>query len=172
MILPFMLNRDEYEGYRFDQPWNSPHNLAFAEAMEEGQLNCHYFHCPSDRESDIRNTSYVMVVGPKTISDGPTSTRMKDFTDRISVTIMIAEMSDSGIHWMEPRDLSYYEMTFRINASNGKGVRSKHPYGVNVVFFDSTVRFIEDNIDPLLLKGLLIRDGGEDVRRFYNSMSP
>jgi prepilin-type processing-associated H-X9-DG protein len=165
LLLPFLERRDLYDRLRLDEPWNSPHNLALA----EGVL-C--YHCPSDRDSSKLDTSYVMVVGPRTISNGPTSTSLKDITDGTGNTILIVEMSDSGIHWMEPRDLKFDEISFKINDPDGTGIRSKHPGGANVAFCDSSTYWIKDNVDPELLRGLLTRNGGEDVSEFFNRPNP
>jgi hypothetical protein len=162
LIMPFLENQEFIDRYRFDEPWNSPHNRALADGIPHG-MNPNYpiYHCPSDRDSDKWDTSYVMVVGPRTISDGPTSTSREDFTDGISNTIMIVEMSESGIHWMEPRDLKFDEMSFRINDPDRRGIRSKHLGGVNIVLCNMNSRVVHENIDPEVLKGLLTRNGGD-----------
>ena len=70
-----------------------------------------------------------MVVGPDTISDGPHSTRPDDIKGRSSCTIVVVEVVGTGIHWAEPRDLSFEPMSFRVNDPNGKGISSEHPNG-------------------------------------------
>jgi hypothetical protein len=173
LLLPFLGAEALYDRYRFDEPWNSPHNLALAGGVPHGRDEDYpIYHCPNDRDSDKFDTTYVMVVGPRTISDGPTSTSEKDFTDGITNTIMIVEMSDSGIHWMEPRDLKFDEMSFKINDPDGRGIRSKHPGCVNVESCDGCTHTVLQNIDPKLLKGLLTRNGGEDVSEFLNPRDP
>jgi hypothetical protein len=162
LLLPFMDAQALYDRYRFDEPWDSPHNLALAESVPVGRdKNYPVFHCPQDRDSNKSDTSYVMVVGSQTISDGPTSTRISDFTDGLTNTIVIVEMSESGIHWMEPRDLRFDGMSFKINDPEGRGIRSKHPGGANVSAGDASVHWIQENIDAKILKGLLTRNGGE-----------
>ncbi len=169
LIMPFIENREFTDRYRFDEPWNSPHNRALAHGIPHGMdPNYPIFHCLSDRNSDKWDTSYVMVVGPRTISDGPTSTREEDFTDGISYTIMIVEISDSGIHWMEPRDLKFDEMSFKINDANAIGIRSRHRGGANLVLCDMSVHFLKDSVAPETVKALLTRNGRENVGVFFN----
>ena len=106
-------------------------------------------------DSDKLDTSYVMVVGKETMSAGTNSIRIKDITDDLSNTIMLAEMSESGIPWMAPRDLNFDTMTFKINDPKGKGIRSKHPGVADVGLFDGSARALSENIDPKVLRALL-----------------
>ena len=76
---------------------------------------------------------------------------------------MVAEMSDSGIHWMEPRDLKVGEMSFKINDNVRKGIRSQHHGVANAMFADGSVRRLSEDIDPKVLRGLTTIAGGEDI---------
>ena len=149
-----------YERYNFDEPWNGPHNRALAGGLPIGMSGVYpWYHCASDGDSDKLHRSYVMVVGANTFSAGSTTTKFKDFTDGSANTIALAEMSKSGIHWMEPRDLNFDEMSFRINDPNGQGLRSEHPGVVNVMFADGMVRSVRNDIDPEVLKSHFMISG-------------
>ena len=169
--MPFLENQEFIDRYRFNEPWDSPHNRALAHGIPHG-MNPNYpiYHCPSDRDSDKWDTSYVMVVGPGTISDGPTSRSLDQCPNGPSRTIMIVEMSESGIHWMEPRDLKFDQMSFKINDPGGGGIRSKHRGGAMIVFGDGDQRFIHATEDPELVKDLLAgkrsKRAGEFFQRF------
>ena len=104
-----------------------------------------------------------MVVGPKAFSAGSTTTKKEDFTDGTAHTIALVEMSKSGIHWMEPRDLNYDEMSFKINDPNGQGLRSEHPGVVNVLYADGAVRSVRQDVDPQVLKRLFYNLGQEKL---------
>ena len=110
------------------------------------------YHCPSDADSDRLDTSYVMVVGKGTISAGPNSVRMEDITDGTSHTIGLAEMAESGIPWIEPRDLKFDDMSFKINDFPNKCIRSRHPGIANVMMMDVSVHSLKEDIDPKVLK--------------------
>jgi prepilin-type processing-associated H-X9-DG protein len=165
LLLPYLEREDLYKKIRLDEPWNSPHNRQIFQT-EDVRL----FHCPyaPDAKDD---TSYMMIVGPNTISDGPHSVRLEDISrkDGTWTTIMIAEVEDSGTHWAEPRDLDFKDMSFRINDPNGRGIGSYHPGIANVVFADGSVRSIKDDIDPKLLKSLITINGKEDVSEFFRN---
>ncbi len=160
LLLPYCEENALYERYNFDEPWNSPHNRTLADGLPIGMSGVYpWYHCASDRNSNKLHTSYVMVVGPNNFSAGSTTTKIKDFTDGTAHTIALAEMSKSGIHWMEPRDLKFDEMSFIINDPNGQGLRSEHPTVVNVLFADGTVHVIHKDVDPEVLKSNFMISG-------------
>jgi prepilin-type processing-associated H-X9-DG protein len=126
------------------------------------------YHCASDRRSDKLHTSYVMVVGANTASAGATSTRCKDFSDGLSCTVVLAEMSRSGIHWMEPRDASYDDLSGSRNASQRRVLRSEHSGTFNAAFADGHAAAIRADIDPEVLKSLFTISGGEKTSGLYD----
>jgi prepilin-type processing-associated H-X9-DG protein len=158
-----------YEQYRFSEPWNGPHNKMIAEGLPIGMSGVYpMYHCASDDHSDRFDTSYVMVVGPDTVSSGANARTKEECTDGTSCTIALGEMSESGIPWMEPRDLKFEEMSFRLNDPHGRGLRSRHPAGVNALFLDGTVRTLHEDIDPELLKSLFQFSDGKDCRAIWD----
>lgn len=168
LLLPYVGAQDVLDRYRLEEPWNSPHNRSLAQGAPSGMTFFYpLYHCPSDRQSSKWDTSYLMIVGPRTISAGPTSTRMKDITDGASNTILVAEMCESGIHWMEPRDLRVDEMSFKINDPDYIGIASRHPGRAYVGVADGSVRSLPDNADPRLVEGATTINGREDVSALW-----
>ena len=90
-----------YERYRFDEPWNGPNNsLLHREVIEA-------YSCPSDGGGyQSRWTSYLAISGPSTIWRHDALVRLEDITDQQATTLCLVEVANSGIHWMEPRDLT------------------------------------------------------------------
>jgi prepilin-type processing-associated H-X9-DG protein len=162
LLLPFMDQQALYEQYDFKEPWDGPNNSRLV-----GTIDNVFYRCPSEDSTVGRSqTSYVMIVGPGTISDGPTPTRISQIADGTSNTIMLVEVTGSGIHWAEPRDLKLEEVTFAVNDGAGNGIGSRHPGVANVLLCDGTAHSIDESIDPELLRDITTIAGGEDVGRF------
>jgi prepilin-type processing-associated H-X9-DG protein len=157
LILPYMGERNLYDQYRLDEPWDSPNNRRISD------LAVGLYQCPSQPDSKDPTTNYMMVVGPRTVSDGSHGRKIADITDGLHDTIMLVEVADSGTWWAEPRDLSFDQVNFKINSSKRQGISSYHLGGINAAFCDGSVRFLNDSIPPQLLKAMLTIDGGEQV---------
>ncbi len=159
LILPYLGRADIYGKYDFDEPWDGPNNSKLHDTVMD------IFRCPSEKP-DAKNTdtTYVVVVGPGTIFPGEEPLGRPDISDAETCTLMVVEMANSGIHWMEPRDLRITEMAPTINSPAGKGISSKHTAGANVAFADGHVEFLDaENLTPKQLQALLTCDGGEEV---------
>jgi prepilin-type processing-associated H-X9-DG protein len=162
LILPFMEEERLYKQYRFDEPWNGPHNRELAAQMPA------VYRCPTHATTGSE-TSYAMIVGPHAISDGPTARKLSEITDGLSNTIMVAEAVGAHINWLEPRDLNTEKMTYRLNAFNSNSERiaseisSDHIGVVNVLFGDGHAEAVSNDIEPKRLKALTTIDGGESV---------
>jgi prepilin-type processing-associated H-X9-DG protein len=108
------------------------------------------------------DADYLAVVGPKAVFRDVGSTTFRDIKDGTSNTIMLAESHASGIHWMEPRDMTTDDIGFGVNSRAG-GIQSSHPGMANVLMADGSVRAISDTTDPELLKAMTTIDGNEPV---------
>ena len=156
-LLPFIDRNDLFEQYRFDEPWDGPNNRK----LHNVTLNI--FRCPSETSTNTNMTNYVAVVGPGTAWPGTKSTKLADFSDGTGNTLLIVEVADSGIHWMEPRDLHVLQMNPNINGKPGQGISSNHSGGAIVAFADGSAYFLSDDLPPETIKALLTIDGGEEV---------
>jgi hypothetical protein len=107
----------------------------------------------------------VAVVGPETAWPGPESTCLGDISaaDGLGNTILIAEEADSGIIWLEPRDLELNDMEYTVNPRLGRGMSSKHPRKAMACFGDGMVRPLPNDLPPETLRALLTISGGEEV---------
>ena len=114
LLLPWLGKKGLYNQYRFEEPWNSPHNMDIGK-----KLDGDYFRCPSDADASSSETSYMMIVGPGTISDGTSVSRIGNgISDGVSNTILLVEVTNSGASWWEPRDLDASQMSFKINSAS------------------------------------------------------
>jgi prepilin-type processing-associated H-X9-DG protein len=104
------------------------------------------------------------VVGPGTAWPGIEPVHLRDFTDGEDKTILVVEVADSGIHWMEPRDLHVVQMAPRINAPAGQGIRSRHPsMGAHVLFADAHIEWLSEDVTEDNLRAMLTIASGEKV---------
>jgi len=157
LILPYLEEQILYDQYNFDEPWDSPGNLALVGSMPD------VYRCPTDSQSGPNETNYVVITGPGTVFEGNKAYKFGDITDGTSCTILIAEVTCSGINWMEPRDLDTQKMIYRINAQSGNDIGSAHPEGTCVGYCDGSVRFLVDDTPAETLKARITRAGGEPV---------
>jgi prepilin-type processing-associated H-X9-DG protein len=160
-ILPFIEQAPLYDQYDFSEPWDGPSNR-----MLQG-VPLPAYRCPSDPGAMSAETNYVMIVGEGTLGGTPNETvRFSDVTDGLSNTILAIEVSASGIHWMEPRDVTVEEAVAYITNPTASGDRHAHPGGVNVLLGDGSVRFLPESIDPQTLRSLMTRDDGQAIPDF------
>jgi len=156
VLLIGLLDRpDIARAYRFDEPWNSPHNLKLADTVR-------VFNCPSQSDKPSLETNYLAVIGEHTFWPGARPRLKEEVTDGPENTILLVEVADSGILWTEPRDLHFSQMNPKIGASDGKGLSSHHE-GVMVSFASTHTRILPEDTAPEVLKALLTVDGGEPV---------
>jgi prepilin-type processing-associated H-X9-DG protein len=159
LLLPYLEQNALYRQYRFDEPWDGPNN-----SQLHGELVRAYF-CPSETTYSPA-TNYVVVTGSQTIWPDATPAKLADITDGLQNTILLVEVHNSGIHWMEPRDLDIAKMPMAINAPKGVSISSvHHPAGfANVVFADGAAERIPNNAPAKALRAALTISGGEKDR--------
>ncbi len=165
LILPYLDQNALHKLYDPTQPWNGPKNKMVSNRPIMVYL------CPSDpngRASHFTQSSYVAVVGPDTAWAGEKPRKLTDFGKDASNTIMLIEVTNSGISWAEPRDL----LLDALGAANGKspalalpsdhGLREEffftydHAAGVHVAMADGSVRSLRiGNRSPEELRKLL-----------------
>lgn len=157
LILPYLERADLYAQYDFDEPWDGPHNSRLAAQMPD------VFRCPSSNDAD-NLTNYVAVVGAETMWPGAGAVGLRDIADGSSTTIAVVETTGSGINWLEPRDLTFDEAVQGINSPANPSISSIHSGGVvNVLFVDSHVVALPDDIPPNVIRALLTIKGMETI---------
>jgi prepilin-type processing-associated H-X9-DG protein len=161
LILPFIDEPQLYEEYDFDEPWDGPNNRKL-----HGRRSF-LFECPSDPGRGSGSTSYVAIVGPSTMWPGAGSLNRQQCPDGLSNTVLLVEVQNSGIHWMEPRDLDITTMSFKVNGSRSTGISSGHGNGAHVLFADGTVEFLPDTASAAQVGAILTRNGSEQVNRTW-----
>jgi hypothetical protein len=145
-----------YQAYRFDEPWDGPHNAQLA-----GRIGDFYRRRGVDPDGSDR-TSFVAVVGPETAWPGALMRSKADIRDGLGQTIMIVETADANIPWMRPEDLSFDRMSFRVNDGTGRGPGSRVS-GARALLATGHVFELSDHFPPATLRAMLTIAGGEAI---------
>ena len=155
LLLPYLERQDIYGAYDFNEPWDGPNNSKLAAVWPE------VYRCPSEDQTSSQITSYVAVIGANTAWPGSDAASLREIKDGAATTLLVVECANSGIHWMEPRDLHLSQMSPTINATAGQGMCSEHPGGFQAAMCDGSVRFIPESLSADDVRALLTVDGGE-----------
>lgn len=162
LILPYIEQKPLYDQYDFSEPWDGPHNRMLAKQVPP------WLQCPSDPSlPSTASTSYVAVTGPETIWAGETGVGFNDIGDGTSNTLAVVEIANSGINWMEPRDLPFSAVALGVNPSSKSGISSAHPGMAQVVFCDGHAMPLESTISVKTLKALATKSGRETIDEEY-----
>ncbi|HZL89303.1 MAG TPA: DUF1559 domain-containing protein [Pirellulaceae bacterium] len=156
LILPELGEQELYDQYHFDEPWDGPNNRQLHDRIVD------VYRCPQDHpnrwNTAARQTSYVVIAGPGTIFPGgrkKMSVAQIANGDGCSNTLLVVEIHDSGIHWMEPRDLDLATMDFQINGKRAASISSNHEGGVMVAMVDGFVRYLDERTPPNVVRQLI-----------------
>jgi hypothetical protein len=148
LILPYLERQDLYDFYRFDEPWDSPHNLQLAASVPD------IYRCPTFNRSGSVATPYLAIVGDDTLwPDGVGFDPATSGVDRkqLDGRLMLIEVPYSQILWTEPRDLPLDELPLLWQQRTGQNVNLWHNQGrVSYARFEgSTGQATEDNAAQL-----------------------
>jgi hypothetical protein len=149
-LLLFSILDGKRTDYDFEEPWNSPKNLRFAELNPELAM---WFHCPSDDSAHPEWTSYVAMTGAETLWPGQEVVKL-DNAAKERGTILLIELHQSGIHWLEPRDITAKEIE-----SWSQREKLNHPEGFHFVTSGDHVGTLAPS-DTEIFKGMATRHGG------------
>jgi hypothetical protein len=182
LIVPYFCMRSpESHGYDFKKPWNSPGNLLVAPEFFEA-----VWKCPTAEGSGVSGrftTDYVLVTGPNTAL---TRKGTPDSRRNASVppdAVLLVEVANSDIHWMEPRDMSLDDLA-ATQADGCRPLTSHHvessywhewePAAGNIVCGDASVHFLPGPISPEDARTLLTANDGQgfNVAAFAKQMPP
>lgn len=151
-ILPLVDERELYNKFKLDEPWDSPHNKLLLDSMPE------FLHCPSRPQSEPALTHYLGFEGKRALFEKGAKIKFEDVRDGTSDTIAVVE-AEEGEPWTKPSDLPFDENETAPTSHYGAG--SKHPDGFEALKADGSTRFIKKSISPAVLKALITRNGGE-----------
>ena len=102
----------------------------------------------------------MVVVGPRTAFPGDRCLAFGDIRDGLTNTVLVVEVKNSGIHWMEPRDLHVTQMNPRINPPRGQGISSLHKGCAHAAMADGGVKTLSEQLNASEVASLLNIDAG------------
>jgi hypothetical protein len=140
LLLPYLSRLDSDGGagdtyadvsscYRWNEPWNSPHNATLAERVDA-------YRCAAQNQHRSRHphaTPFLAAVGQRAWWSGATPRQPDDIRDGLQRTACVIEATP--IHnWMEPADLS-------VEAAAGffASTLSEHRIPSNTVLWDASI---------------------------------
>lgn len=157
-IYAFVEKNMVYDQYNFNEPWNSPGNRLLH------SYSTSVYRCPSESPRvAVANTNYLIVAGPETAWPDGKALTFADIRDGTSLTLAVAEVADSGVHWLEPKDLAAADLPRAINSKGAVGIRSGHPGGGNLAMLDGAVYFFAEDTASNVIAAILTRAGNEEV---------
>ncbi len=158
LILPCLEGNAIYSKYSFREPWNGPNNSKL------GTTCWPVFQCPSDPLINGRippTTSYVAVTGPGTVWDDHCTTGRPP-------RLMVVEVANSNINWMEPKDLTLGQACRGVGDGTGPRISGHHSISggyffqdemvTNVLASDGSVWSIPVDLPPEIFRGLFVGD--------------
>ena len=153
LILPYLEQQVLYEKFKLDEPWDSPNNKQWSAVVVPT------YHSPGSG-TEMGMTNYLGVFGENAIFTGKDGTRIADIRDGTSNTIAVVEVSDEeAVPWAKPADYKYDP------DDPMAGLGGLWPRGFIAALADGSVRYINEGIDPEILKRLFSRNDGEVIDR-------
>ncbi len=139
LLLPFLGEKELFDKFRLDQPWDSEHNKALISEMPD------VYRTPGSK-AGVGQTNYLGVVGLNAafrMKKPPTT--IIDMVDGTVNTMMVVEASDdAAVPWTRPRD-------FSTESDALVGLRAG---GCLTVFADGATHFISEDASKGFLQSL------------------
>jgi len=147
LILPYLSHSDLYDRYRFDEPWNGPHNRLLANEMPE-EYRAPY----ASPGSPI--TQYLGIAGRDAAWRGTKPLTARDLQHGGVDVIWFVENAGSDVNWMEPRDIPVERALAEIGTS-GKTLRSYYGLGLPAEMTQTHLSWVSPTISSAELKKML-----------------
>jgi len=156
LLLPHLGYEELYSRYRFDEPWDGPHNRVLAVELPNR------YRSACGPGSPPTHTSFVAVIGNRTAWPGAQALTLDQFPDGADGTIAVLEMSSGGVNWMDPAEPRYDEVVSTHLRNTSETTRTIPLTGL-CLFVSGRVGHLNTRQLDELLSALLTRDGGEQV---------
>lgn len=170
LILPFLDQKELFERYNMDEPWDSPGNLAVAQELK----------VPLFSLDQPQLATYKLVTGPKTCFERGKTTHLRDVGNN---PVILVEDTQNPIPWTKPDDLAIDEAIAifdRLNNPDGMLHVDESQWYQTAKRFDSFVgmlgggqQFVVPLTEPSQMKEHFLVSDGEaeplDHQIFYDA---
>jgi len=153
LILPFLDEecRQLHAQYDFSEAWDGTANKKLLERRPA------VFACPTRMRGACRQcTAYAAIYGPQCVFRGADPIGIEEITDGLSNTLLVADVTEADIPWTKPQDI---DVTLHPKPGDRLGLSSDHVGGLQAVFADGSVRFVNNSISQATLNALFTRNG-------------
>lgn len=148
-LLPYIEQAELYNEYRFDEPWDGPHNKKLLDRMPA-------LYAVPGSGAEPTHAGYFTLTGKATLFPEGNGVKISEITDGTSNTIMFVE-ARREIPWTKPEDIPFDpEKALPELGGHIEG-------GFEAALADGSVRVIGSGIEENLLKALITRAGGEVI---------
>jgi len=149
-ILPYLDQKELYDQFHLDEPWDSEHNRKLIDRMPAAYGNPNF--------PGATTTLYQVPAGKGAMFGGAEGLKMRNMTDGTSNTIMALEVNpEQAVPWTKPVDLEYNPR------QPLEGLGKVRAGGFQALFADGHVTLISNDVDPDQLRALFTYAGREAV---------
>ena len=149
-LLPFLDEKQLFEEFELDQPWDSPHNRPLASRMPK------VFKTPGGPAAP--RTCYLVPVGPGTMFSQREGMRPGLVRDGMDNTLAIVEAdADRAVIWTRPEDWQF------IPAQPASGLGSLRNDGFLAAAGDAEAYKIPATLEPQVLRAVFTCTGREPI---------
>lgn len=145
LILPWLEQQALYDRYRFNEPWNGPHNIQLQDDMPA----CYRMPGPADNGmepapngDENRLCNYAVVNATGGVFDGDQAAGFRDLKDDWLQTLLVTEVRQQRIHWMSPGDITPTELLAELWTA---GDEAGQVLGARVAHADGGVHVLPHN---------------------------
>ncbi|MDB5340930.1 MAG: hypothetical protein JWN70_6549 [Planctomycetaceae bacterium] len=156
-ILPYDDQAGLFQQIHQGEPWNSPHNAPLTRQEIRG-----YRHPVDQQTIDLEGPALADFAANQYVMGANWSCARKDFTDGMSNTFVVGEVKDLRRQWADPRN--FRDPALGINRSP-RGFGGHFPGGALFALADGSVRFVNEKIEPQVLRKLGTPNGGEIITK-------
>jgi hypothetical protein len=169
LILPYLDEKELFNDYDMNQPWDSPENLELTSRMPS-------VYRAASSQLYGTDSAYYLITGPATLfppapSGAPAGTfrplSPNSVSDDPGQTLLVVEASTLTSNyypsWLEPRDLDVTLMQGVIGTSPGREIGGVNVGGAVVATVDGRSHFLSDQTSPSTVMALITISGGEPL---------